>query len=854
LLNDRESRRPAASSLLAPWIVALVLLSACTVPAGPAHAAASAPGERQGACPDQSKDGGRGCKKGTGRDPGKAVVDQGSGTAPPQKTAPGQSVAPAPSTSQPASEQKDGYTDPFASLGARSPFCGQAQIGARAAGSCRLSGAIAHPYPLSSYGLDVRVGFSLTHVENNLLGALQSVAALVWMGLVYLLKGVLLMLEWAFSLDLIGDSLPGVRRALITLHERVIGEPWLLFAIAVAGLWGIWRGLVQRRTIETLGGLAVTVLLMVAALVVIADPSGTVGYASKLSNEGSLGILSATSSGRVKRPAESFSDSIRSLFDSLVLEPWCALEFGDVEWCIAHPKQQAALTNADVWLAFPAQSGQRESLYKLTKGEPLDTGGILGSGISFGDLLGSARDVATGGPLGQALGISKLGKEVLKGRDAKLSARVQELVQKDPERVRIQEGGGTFPRIALLALIAVGMLGATALLAYVGVRLLLAAILSLILLLLAPAMLLAPAFGESGRATFVAWAKRLVGALAAKLVYALLLALLLIAAAAIASLRIGWFGTWLLEIAFWWGVLLKRKDLVGLVSAGRGRIHHGASGARRAYRDAREAGFALGSARRRAARVSGLPVLALARRGHERGEDRAHAVETSAREELGARADDALRIGLKGARATLARNAALDGELRDTNRGLAKYDTQVQIAKQRGDALPMSSADEQALLERRALLESSKDRPEAIGQAQSIAGTADRNLALKGAEFTDHERAALVEQRRRDIESGLANDHERSLRFAGIDPRAYDRASPQDRKRLAETARAAVERDQRLLAALPERDRPMPGRPELKQATIELPPERLRERARERRQQRAQERFMRRRRERLYRQ
>ena len=101
-----------------------------------------------------------------------------------------------------------------------------------------------------------------------------------------------------------------------------------------------------------------------------------------------------------------------------------------------------------------------------------------------------------------------------------------------------------------------------------GVRLLLAAVMALLLLLFAPAVLLAPAFGESGRATFVAWAQRLLGALVAKLIYALLLAVVLAAAATIRSLDVGWFGTWLLQIAFWWGVLLKRHELIGWVSAG----------------------------------------------------------------------------------------------------------------------------------------------------------------------------------------------------------------------------------------------------------------------------------------------
>ncbi len=771
------------------------------------------------------------------------VPNQGDGGSPASSGQPGAD----------APERADGYADPFGTLGARSPFCKRAAIGVAASAGCRLSGSIAHPYPLSSYGVDVRVGFSLTKVENNLLGALQNVAALVWMGLVYLLKGVLLLLEWAFSLDLVGDSLPGAKRALATLHERVLGEPWFLSAISVAGLWGIWRGLVQRKTIETIGGLAATVLLMVAALVVIANPAGTVGYASRLSNEAALGLLSAASTGRVKEPERSFSDAMRGLYDSLVLQPWCALEFGDVEWCLTRAQKGSSLTNADVWLAFPAQSGQRESLYKLTKGEQLEGGGILGSGISFGDLTDSVRQVATGGPLGQALGIGNLGKEALRGEDAKLSGRVRELVHKDPEHVRMQEGGGTFPRIALLALIAAGMLGAVALLLYLGIRLLLAAIMSLILLLLAPAMLLAPAFGESGRATFVAWAKRLIGALAAKLVYALLLALVLVAAASIAALRIGWFGAWLLQLAFWWGVLFKRKELMGFMSAGRGAIRHGTGGARRAYRDAREAGFVLGAVRRGTARLGGAPVMALARVGHGRAQDRSGGVRTAARDELHERADDVLRAQLESARGALDRNDELERELRDTNRGLSKYDTLVQAHKEWGKDLPAPSDKEGALLRRRDVLDASKDTPEAIRQARSIVGTADRNLALTGGEFTDRDRAALVDQRRRDIESGLEVDHARNLRFAGVNPRAYERASDEDRARMRDSAAQAIERDRRLLDAVPGKDKHPPRRADLRRASVELPPDRVRESVRERRETRRLERREQRRRERVYR-
>jgi hypothetical protein len=406
--------------------------------------------------------------------------------------------------------------------------------------------------------------------------------------------------------------------------------------------------------------------------------------------------------------------------------------------------------------------------------------------------------------------------------------------------VKMQEAGGTFPRIALLSLVAAGMLGAIALLLYLGVRLVLAGMLALILLLFAPAMLLAPAFGESGRAAFLGWCKRLIGALAAKLVYALLLALVLVAASAIAAVGIGWFATWLLQLAFWWGILLKRKELVGFLSVGRAAAVRGTAGGRSLRRDVRAAGAAVGSVGRRAKVVGGAPVVALAGRGFARAQAGREGVQVAAREELEERTDRALRLQLEGARTALARNDELEQELRDTNRGLTKYDTLVQAHKEWAKPPPSPSDKEAALLRRRDVLAGSKHSTEATQQAKSIVGTADRNLALTGREFSDADRAALLDQRRRDVESGLSPEHERSLRFSGIDPRVYDRASSEQRTEMRARAREAAERDQRLLGAVSEQGRPEPRPRDLRHARIELSPERLRERTRERRQIRKQ--------------
>ena len=67
---------------------------------------------------------------------------------------------------------------------------------------------------------------------------------------------------WAFSLDLLngGDgALAPIGDAITSLYENVIGEAWMVVAILVAGIWGIWKALVQRRYTETAGALAVSV-------------------------------------------------------------------------------------------------------------------------------------------------------------------------------------------------------------------------------------------------------------------------------------------------------------------------------------------------------------------------------------------------------------------------------------------------------------------------------------------------------------------------------------------------------------------------------------------------------------------
>ena len=80
--------------------------------------------------------------------------------------------------------------------------------------------------------------------------------------------------------------------------------------------------------------------------------------------------------------------------------------------------------------------------------------------------------------------------------------------------------------------------------------------------------MLAPALGERGRDLFRAWAGRLFGALAAKLIYAFLLGVVLTLMSLLGSVGgVGWWAQWLLLSAFWWSAFMNRGQLRTVAAA-----------------------------------------------------------------------------------------------------------------------------------------------------------------------------------------------------------------------------------------------------------------------------------------------
>lgn len=664
--------------------------------------------------------------------------------------------------------------DPFSTMGGRSPFCSRPLDQAQRE-SCRRAGALEHPYRIDHYGFDIHVDTGADNIPGNFFYLLQTLAALAWIGLLYLLKGCLLALEWAFSLDLLADTMGAVRLALARLHTGVLGKPWFLAAILFAGIWAMWRGFVQRRHTDAVAGLLATALLMVTALVLIARPAETIGQASSLANQAAIGMVSGATTGTLNRPEAGFGRATSRLFDQLVLRPWCALEFADVEFCLSNPRKTipeselpddkeirdawaAAPTVADLWLRFePNGSGdgndQRNRIYENWRDNDND--------------------------------------------------RLQALV-------RIQKQGGTAARIALLLLIAIGMLAAICLLAWLVFRLLGFGVLALLLVLLAPLMFLAPALGDSGRATFVGWAKRLLGCLVAKAIYAVFLAVVLVAAAALGqAYELGWLAAWALQVVFWWAVLLKRNDLLQFVTAplpdnatsqARGGIGHTLQ---TVFYARALAGAGAGAALAAAAPLTRSAGAARAAKA-DRSEARVAATRSVAETALRRQGRDQAEQTHVAAAAVLARDRHAAQGLRPLETGLRRYDERAALADARGQERPEPTSAERVLLARREQLQAQRPDAASVAAARQQLRHAEINRARTGEPITAQDERAWIELRRKDHQQRLPLDHERNLRVAGIDPADFRAAPAPQQQRMRAQVTRALEQERARLAVAPE--------------------------------------------------
>jgi TrbL/VirB6 plasmid conjugal transfer protein len=481
--------------------------------------------------------------------------------------------------------------DQLVENGLSSPLCESGKalaLSSVAQSNCRTSGFLAAPAPTNNYDLDVNIDTGTLGLGNGqLLSVIQDVfVAPIWEGLVWLVHALVVMLQWCYTLELLGGSMTSGLRSSLREAQTSFTEPWLALVLAVASVLVFYNGLIRRRIGETVGQALLTIAMMAAGFWLIANPLGTVGVVGQFANQASLGTLGAVAQGSTANAPRTLGDSMRALFASAIEVPWCYLEFGEVRWCSDPALLEPRLRKAALAIVASQQAKLNCRSSSSCPASPKASAVARAS-----ELVDRAE---TNGALVLAFPANGPERNSSKNESSLLHVLCQSENDSKCEgstatQAEFRSDGGTFPRMLGVVLIAVGVIGMAMLFGLIAIHLLASALISLLMLLAAPFIVLAPALGDTGRNLFSGWLTRLLGSICSKLIFSFLLGVLLTMQRMLVSLApLGWWTQWLLISAFWWVVFLKRHQALAFVrSGGRAPLELGgkAGGMRQAKQD-----------------------------------------------------------------------------------------------------------------------------------------------------------------------------------------------------------------------------------------------------------------------------
>jgi hypothetical protein len=436
-------------------------------------------------------------------------------------------------------------------------------------------------YPLGNYTLDQHfdvVSASLTGgVDVSGVPPLIAyfLASILWLATSFLANLLITLFAFAFSLDLVHGSeatggagaLAPVSQAIHSIYSNVFGAPWLVLAITVAGLWAMWKSLLQRRHSETAGALALSLVYVVLALFFVAQPGTTIGSAAKWTNQMSAAFLSISNGGSATSGAQAKDDAANQLFDLLIFKPWVVLNFGGLEHCVVAGTGSGDddPESAPVRPFSTNRSRDASLAHRLAQGTEVTADGKVcinnankyashflrfSLGADGQDDRNAEYDALTDGDS------SKL-------PDADTAKAGYRLGVADKPASDSMEEGGQYQRLLLALVLFFGELGAILLLGALSVGVILAQVLLLLMLAFAPVALVAAVIPGRGHAFFRGWLEKLAGYLLRKAAYSLILATLLAVSGALASATaaLGWLMSFGLQSLFYWAVFLQRKAL-----------------------------------------------------------------------------------------------------------------------------------------------------------------------------------------------------------------------------------------------------------------------------------------------------
>jgi hypothetical protein len=503
-----------------------------------------------------------------GRDGGQAApATKRKPTPPKPPTAePDQLTSPSQLSSSNLAKELDskGQVDPIAGLGIRNPVCDQlAQIRDRSTRlSCEANGSPESDYPTSNYGFDVFIATGVTHPVGSFTAAFVTILNGIWLGLIFVLKLVLELLGLAFGLNPFSDG-PTMSRvtAGIGRFYRQVTDPWLSTLIVCGGIWFAYRGLLRRDAAGGVGGTLAAIAMLVVGLWIVHQPRESVGRLAELSNDVALSVISAPHSGSLRRPVGTYAEAMSGTWDRLVEVPFAGLNFSDVSWALGRPPPEA-VKRADAFFCQDVGALALIATYQR-----------LGSSQANEECAAFARKRY--GKPDRVIDLYLRSSPGSPARGALWDYFDKSEGERYKTKVATQGGDGALTRLSMLALFAIGLLGAILLLAWLAIRLFSQAAIAFVLLLAAPLALFFPMLGDAGRHAFKTWGLTLLGSLLAKVIYAAFLSIVLLGISILGRVEgVGGSATgFLLSSAFTWSVFLKRAELVGWLSVGDGERH-----------------------------------------------------------------------------------------------------------------------------------------------------------------------------------------------------------------------------------------------------------------------------------------
>ncbi len=474
-------------------------------------------------------------------------------------------------------ETPQAEVDPLVSNGLGSPTCRGSLAGELSATNrrnCETSGFVAAPAPTGDYGIDVHIATGVLDFGSWLPSTVQDLFVTpLWMALVWAVHALVVMVEWCFTIDLLDSAAAGgVGRGLRQM-QATFTEPWLPIALAAASVLALYHGIVRRRVAQTLGEALLMGAMMVGGLWIIADPTGTVGALGAWANQASLGTLAVAARGTPVSAGRALGSSLDTVFAEAIEAPWCYLEFGEVGWCREPSQLDPRLRAAGLKIAAReiAPACQHSSAPPALCAS---AGSVPSAALEHS--AEQLRDARSNGAVFLALPANGPARNSINEQGSLLrtlcqSSEAENCRGPTAAQAEFRTVSGTLWRLGGVLAIAAGLLGMLLLLGFVVLRLLTAAIFSLLYLLVAPAMVLAPAFGEAGRTLFRRWLAQLLGAVVSKLVFSFLLGVVLAVLAILAAMTaVGWWTQWLLMSAFWWGAYTRRHHALGVAGSALG--------------------------------------------------------------------------------------------------------------------------------------------------------------------------------------------------------------------------------------------------------------------------------------------